>query len=55
VFIALGHFMGTRCCACTAETDVDEDIRKLAVGQQIVVGTPRRIFSRKIIFKKKLY
>ena len=38
VVIALGDYMGAQCHACIGGTSVKEDMRKLEVGQHIVVG-----------------
>jgi translation initiation factor 4A len=52
VVMALGDYMGAQCHACIGGTSVREDMRKLDVGQHIVVGTPGRVFdmiSRKVL------
>ena len=51
--MALGDCMGAQCHACIGGTSVREDMRKLDVGQHIVVGTPGRVFdmiSRKVLW-----
>ena len=45
VILALGDYMGVTCHACIGGTSVREDQRKLEQGQQIVVGTPGRVFD----------
>jgi len=50
--MALGDYMGAQCHACIGGTSVREDVRKLEVGQHIVVGTPGRVYdmiSRKVL------
>ena len=50
--MALGDYMGAQCHACIGGTSVREDMRKLDIGQHIVVGTPGRVFdmiSRKVL------
>lgn len=37
--------MDTNCHACIGGTNVRADIAKLELGQQIVVGTPGRVFD----------
>jgi len=52
VVMALGDYMGAQCHACIGGTSVREDVRKLEVGQHIVVGTPGRVYdmiSRKVL------
>jgi translation initiation factor 4A len=43
VVLALGDFMQVSCHACIGGTNVKEDMKKLEVGSQIVVGTPGRV------------
>uniref|UniRef100_A0AC35U2G7 RNA helicase n=1 Tax=Rhabditophanes sp. KR3021 TaxID=114890 RepID=A0AC35U2G7_9BILA len=45
VVLALGDYMNIKCHACIGGTNVGEDIRKLDAGQQIVSGTPGRVFD----------
>ncbi|EJT48069.1 hypothetical protein A1Q2_06163 [Trichosporon asahii var. asahii CBS 8904] len=45
VALALGDYMNVSCHACIGGTSVGEDIRKLEAGQQIVTGTPGRVFD----------
>ncbi|KAL7419569.1 RNA helicase [Cryptotrichosporon argae] len=45
VVLALGDYMNVSCHACIGGTSVGEDIRKLEAGQQIVSGTPGRVFD----------
>ncbi|WVQ64940.1 ATP-dependent RNA helicase FAL1 [Kwoniella botswanensis] len=45
VFLALGDYMNVSCHACIGGTSVGEDIRKLEAGQQVVSGTPGRVFD----------
>merc|ERR1712168_1672251 len=52
VVMSLGDYMGAQCHACIGGTSVREDMRKLDLGQHIVVGTPGRVFdmiSRKVL------
>ena len=43
VVLALGDFMQATCHACIGGTNVKEDMKKLEIGSQIVVGTPGRV------------
>lgn len=45
VVLALGDYMSVQCHACIGGTSIGEDIRKLNDGQQIVSGTPGRVFD----------
>ena len=45
VVIALGDYMNISCHACIGGTLVREDMAKLGKGQQVVVGTPGRVFD----------
>jgi ATP-dependent RNA helicase len=45
VVLALGDYMNVQCHACIGGTSVGEDIRKLEAGQQVVSGTPGRVFD----------
>ena len=45
VVLALGDYMNVSCHACIGGTSVGEDIRKLEQGQQIVSGTPGRVYD----------
>ncbi|KAL1406398.1 RNA helicase [Vanrija albida] len=45
VVLALGDYMNVSCHACIGGTSVGEDIRKLEAGQQVVSGTPGRVFD----------
>ncbi|WVF65779.1 ATP-dependent RNA helicase FAL1 [Kwoniella sp. CBS 6097] len=45
VMLALGDYMNVSCHACIGGTSVGEDIRKLEAGQQVVSGTPGRVFD----------
>ena len=45
VVIALGDYMGISCMACIGGTNVRDDIAALKMGQQVVVGTPGRVFD----------
>jgi hypothetical protein len=52
VVMALGDYMGAQGHACIGGTSVRNDMRKLDVGQHIVVGTPGCVFdmiSRKFL------
>lgn len=43
VIVALGDYMGAKCCACIGGRNVREDIRNLESGMHVVVGTPGRV------------
>ncbi|SGY75224.1 BQ5605_C005g03408 [Microbotryum silenes-dioicae] len=45
VVLALGDYLNVSCHACIGGTNVGEDIRKLEHGQQVVSGTPGRVFD----------
>jgi translation initiation factor 4A len=45
VVLALGDYLKVRCHACIGGTAVRDDIDKLREGQQVVVGTPGRVFD----------
>ena len=45
VVLALGDYLGTQCHACIGGTSVQEDMRKLDEGRQIIVGTPGRVYD----------
>ncbi|KAI9632635.1 P-loop containing nucleoside triphosphate hydrolase protein [Dioszegia hungarica] len=45
VVLALGDYSNVSCHACIGGTSVGEDIRKLEAGQQVVSGTPGRVFD----------
>lgn len=45
VVIALGDYQDIQCHACIGGTNVRADIAKLEMGQQVVVGTPGRVFD----------
>lgn len=45
VGVALGDYLKIRCHSCIGGTSVREDIEKLKDGQQLVVGTPGRVFD----------
>jgi len=52
VALALGDFLKVRCHACIGGTSVREDIEKMKDGQQLIVGTPGRVYD--MITKKFL-
>ena len=52
VVIALGDYLDVLCHACIGGTNVRDDQRRLEMGQQIVVGTPGRVFD--MISRKSL-
>lgn len=57
VVLALGDFMQATCHACIGGTNVKEDMKKLEIGSQIVVGTPGRVsdmLSRKVFYPKNI-
>ena len=45
VVLALGDYMSVQCHACIGGISVTEDIRKLEAGQQIISGTPGRVYD----------
>ncbi|CAH8526221.1 unnamed protein product [Schistosoma bovis] len=45
VVLALGDYMNISCHVCIGGTQVSTDIEQLKLGQQIVVGTPGRVFD----------
>lgn len=45
VAIALGDYMSAQCHACIGGTNVRDDMRKLEMGQHVVVGTPGRVYD----------
>jgi len=45
VVLALGDFLHVSCHACIGGTNVQEDMRKLDAGVQLIVGTPGRVFD----------
>merc|ERR1712054_340524 len=52
VAIALGDYLKVRCHACIGGTSVRDDIDRLRDGQQVVVGTPGRVYD--MVFKRHL-
>jgi translation initiation factor 4A len=57
VVMSLGDYMGAQCHACIGGTSVREDMRKLEMGQHVVVGTPGRVFDmiqRKVLRVDKI-
>lgn len=57
VVLALGDFMQSTCHACIGGTNVKEDMKKLEIGSQIVVGTPGRVsdmLQRKAFYPKSI-
>eukprot|EP00413_Alexandrium_margalefii_P032213 CAMPEP_0204568182 /NCGR_PEP_ID=MMETSP0661-20131031/37034_1 /ASSEMBLY_ACC=CAM_ASM_000606 /TAXON_ID=109239 /ORGANISM="Alexandrium margalefi, Strain AMGDE01CS-322" /LENGTH=391 /DNA_ID=CAMNT_0051576175 /DNA_START=102 /DNA_END=1277 /DNA_ORIENTATION=+ len=45
VALALGDYLRVRCHSCIGGTSVRDDIDKLRDGQQLVVGTPGRVYD----------
>jgi translation initiation factor 4A len=45
VALALGDYLKIRCHACIGGTLIRDDLDKLKDGQQLVVGTPGRVFD----------
>ncbi|CAF3855338.1 unnamed protein product [Rotaria magnacalcarata] len=45
VVLAIGDYMGVTCLACIGGGSVQEDIRRLQSGVNIVVGTPGRVYD----------
>jgi ATP-dependent RNA helicase len=45
VIMALGDFMNVRAHACIGGTHVGDDIRKIESGQQVISGTPGRVYD----------
>ncbi|CAF1189696.1 unnamed protein product [Adineta steineri] len=57
VVLALGDYMGVTCYACVGGTKVQNDMKRLESGVQIVVGTPGRVhdmLSRSILRRKNI-
>ncbi|CAF1150526.1 unnamed protein product [Adineta steineri] len=57
VVLALGDYMGVTCYACVGGTKVQDDMKRLESGVQIVVGTPGRVhdmLSRSILRRKNI-
>ncbi|XP_071489538.1 uncharacterized protein [Diadema antillarum] len=45
VILALGDYLNAQCYACIGGTNVKKDMETLRNGQQIIVGTPGRVFD----------
>jgi len=45
VMLAFGEFMNVSCHACIGGKSVGEDIRALEAGQQVISGTPGRLYD----------
>jgi len=45
VLLALGDYQNVQCHACIGGTNVRQDLTKLSDGQQVIVGTPGRVFD----------
>lgn len=45
VVLALGDYMNVSCHACIGGTNLREDMRRLEMGVQIIVGTPGRVYD----------
>merc|ERR1712215_245184 len=45
VVLALGDYMNVTCHACIGGTNLREDMRRLEIGVQIIVGTPGRVYD----------
>lgn len=45
VVLSLGDYLKVRCHACIGGTNVMQDIKQLDQGNQILVGTPGRVFD----------
>lgn len=45
VVLALGDYMNVTCHACIGGTNLREDMRRLEMGVQIIVGTPGRVYD----------
>jgi len=45
VALALGDYLKVRCHACSGGTAIRDDFEKLKEGQQLIVGTPGRVFD----------
>lgn len=45
VVLALGDYLRVQCHVCIGGTSRQEDIAKLRAGQQVVVGTPGRVYD----------
>jgi len=45
VVLALGDYMNVTCHACIGGTNLREDMRRIEMGVQIIVGTPGRVYD----------
>ncbi|KAG7154389.1 Eukaryotic initiation factor 4A-II-like 1 [Homarus americanus] len=57
VVLALGDYMNVTCHACIGGTNLREDMRRLEMGVQIIVGTPGRVFdmiNRRVLNPKNI-
>jgi len=45
VALALGDYLKVRCHACIGGTLIRDDLERLKEGQQLIVGTPGRVFD----------
>merc|ERR1712033_149176 len=45
VVLALGDYMNVSCHACIGGTNLREDMRRIEMGAQIIVGTPGRVYD----------
>ncbi|KAK8727170.1 hypothetical protein OTU49_009726 [Cherax quadricarinatus] len=57
VVLALGDYMNVTCHACIGGTNLREDMRRLEMGVQIIVGTPGRVYdmiNRRVLNPKNI-
>ncbi|XP_045621883.1 eukaryotic initiation factor 4A-I isoform X3 [Procambarus clarkii] len=57
VVLALGDYMNVSCHACIGGTNLREDMRRLEMGVQIIVGTPGRVYdmiNRRVLNPKNI-
>ncbi|CAF1543647.1 unnamed protein product [Rotaria sp. Silwood1] len=57
VVLALGDYMNITCHACIGGNRVNDDIRRLESGVQVVVGTPGRVYDmlqRRVLQSKNI-
>jgi len=57
VVLALGDYMNVSCHACIGGTNLREDMRRIEMGVQIIVGTPGRVYdmiNRRVLNPKQM-
>ena len=45
VVVAMGDYLGVKCCICIGGTNVQQNERELSRGSHVVVGTPGRVLD----------